>query len=249
MCSVLIYNTGMNRRKPGFNDDGTPLNGEAVIRAIQDETDTVLMSFSCGKDSLAAWLAIRPRFKTIVPFYLWSVPGLGFIEGSLRYYEDFFQTHILRLPHPSFWRQLNNFMWQPPERIQVIRAAGMPSFNYDDINRFLIQQHDLPDTTFCVSGVRAVDSPNRWASMKQHGPINWKRRYCYPVWDMRKDALIDLLNSHNVKLPVDYAMFGRSFDGVDYRFLKPIQEHYPEDYERILEWFPLARLEIMRYEQ
>ena len=237
------------RHKPVFNSDGTPLSGIDVIRTIQDETDTVLMSFSCGKDSLAAWLAIRPYFKRIVPYYLWLVPGLEFVEESLRYYEEYFQTHIIRLPHPSFWRQMNNFVWQSPERCQVIEAANMPPFDYDDLNRIMIEVYDLPAETFCVSGVRAVDSPVRWSSMKKHGSINWNRRYCYPIWDMRKEELIATLTRHGVKLPVDYAMFGRSFDGVDYRFLKPLKEHYPADYERILEWFPMARFEMMRYEQ
>ena len=62
------------RHKPVFNPDGTPLSGMDVIRTIQDETDTVLMSFSRGKDSIAAWLTIRPYFKRIVPYHLWGVP-------------------------------------------------------------------------------------------------------------------------------------------------------------------------------
>lgn len=237
------------KQKTAFNEDGTPLSGPDVIRAMQDETDTVLMSFSCGKDSIAAWLTIRPYFKKIVPYYLWLVPGLSFVEDSLRYYEDYFGTHIIRLPHPSFWRMLNNFMWQSPERCQVIEAARMPNYDYDDMNRLIIEREGLPDTTFCVSGVRAVDSPVRWSTMKKHGAINWNRRYFYPVWDMRKDELIRLIERNHINLPVDYAMFGRSFDGVDYRFLKPLREYYPADFEKLIEWFPMANLEIMRYEQ
>ena len=30
--------------------------------------------------------------------------------------------------------------------------------------------------------------------------------------------------------------------------MQPIKEHYPEDYEKIITWFPLAELEIMRRE-
>lgn len=237
------------KQKSAFNEDGSPLSGPDVIRVIQDETDTVLMSFSCGKDSIAAWLTIRPYFKRIIPYYLWLVPGLEFVEDSIRYYEDYFETHIIRLPHPSFWRMLNNFTWQAPERCQVIEAAGMPNFDYDDMNRIILQQAGLPESTFCASGVRAVDSPVRWSSMKKHGAINWNRRYFYPIWDMRKDELVNTIQRHHIMLPVDYDLFGRSFDGIDYRYLKPLREHYPADFEKILHWFPMAHLEIMRYEQ
>lgn len=236
------------RRDINFRDDGTPLPGPEVIQLIRQETDTVLMSFSCGKDSIAAWLAIKDHFPRIVPFYMWPVPGLEFIEESLAYFEEFFGTHIIRVPHPSFYRMLNNLVWQPPERIRIIEAARLPDFDYDMLNELMIKQLDLPESTFVCAGVRAADSPNRRSAINQYGPINWKRKYFYPVWDMYKHELVDLLEQHKVKLPFDYQIFGRSFDGIDYRFLKPLKIHRPADYGRIVEWFPLAELEIMRYE-
>ena len=54
---------------------------------------------------------------------------------------------------------------------------------------------------------------------------------------------------NDVKLPIDYEMFGKSFDGLDYRFLKPIKERFPEDYAKIKEFFPLIDLEILRYDK
>jgi hypothetical protein len=66
---------------------------------------------------------------------------------------------------------------------------------------------------------------------------------------MLKDDLIALLEQHRIKLPVDYELFGRSFDGTDHRFLTPLKKHRPADYQRILEWFPLAFLDGWRYEK
>ena len=236
------------RRSRNFNDDGTPLSGLDTIKRIAEETDTVLMSFSRGKDSLIAWLAIRPYFKNIIPYHLWLVPGLSFVDESLRYYEDFFQTKIISLPHPSFWRMINGFIWQPQERLLTIEAAGIPNYDYDQLNQVLIKQNNLPKNTFVCSGVRAADSPMRRSAINQYGSINWKRRYFYPVWDVNKAGLINAITTSGVQLPVDYELFGRSFDGVDYRFLTPLREHLPDDFQKVLDWFPLARLEIMRYE-
>lgn len=237
------------RRLHNFNPDGSPLSGAETIRVVRQQTDTILMSFSCGKDSIAAWLAIRDTFPNIVPFYMWIVPGLEFVEKSLSYFEDYFNTEIVRIPHPSFWRWMNNYMWQPPERCMVIDAANVANYNYDQLNEVLLSWLGLPSHTFICAGVRAADSPMRRAAINQYGSINWKRRYFYPVWDMYKDELIDLVLENNVLLPVDYDWFGRSFDGVDYRFLAPLRKHSPRDFERIMEWFPMAQLEIMRYEE
>lgn len=224
------------------------MNGEEVIREIRKHTDTVLLSFSCGKDAICAWLALRPHFR-VIPYYLYLVPDLQFVERSLQYYEEFFATRIYRLPHASLYRMLNKFVFQAPERCQIIESCELPMLDYDDINALLCEDlHLTIASTFTASGVRAADSPTRHAAVKRFGAINWKRRTFWPIWDWKKPDLRKALTQSGAKLPVDYRIFGRSFDGLDYRFLMPIKQHFPEDYQKILEWFPLADLEIKRRE-
>lgn len=231
-----------------FNDDRSPISGEQVIQRVQQETDTVMLAFSGGKDSIAAWLAVRPHFARVIPFYMYLIPDLKFIEKGLRYFEDYFGTHIMRVPHPSLYRMLNNLVFQAPQNCAVIEAAMLPDFDYDTVTDIIRKELKLPKSMMIATGVRAADSPHRRAAINKYGPINWKRRNFYPVWDMVKDELIALLQQHSIKLPDEYRHFNRSFDGLDYRFLKPIKEHYPDDYQTILEWFPLADLELFRYE-
>ena len=91
-----------------------------------------------------------------------------------------------------------------------------------------------------------ADSPMRRIGIKTHGAINHNQKKFFPVYDWRKADLIAAIDDARVKLPVDYKLFGRTFDGIDYRFLKPIKEHFPRDYERIITWYPLAELELYR---
>lgn len=238
----------MAKTRVGFGDNGTPIPGPEVIAKIAAEHDTVMIAFSCGKDSIAAWLSIREHFETIIPFYMYLVPGLEFVEKSLTYYEEYFDTKIIRVPHPSLYRMLNALVWQPQERIRVIEAARLPNFDYDKLGNIIKKELGLPKGTYTASGVRAADSPIRRTAMNQHGPINLKRHYFYPVWDMYKDELIELVKKADIGLPIDYEWFGRSFDGIDYRFLAPLREHAPQDFATIAEWFPLIELEIIRYE-
>jgi len=223
-------------------------DSEETIRIIRDKTDTILLAFSCGKDSIAAWLACKPHFPKIVPFYMYLVPDLEFVENSLKYYEQFFGTKIIRVPHPSLYRMIKNFVYQPPERCAVIEAARWNDFTYDDLHQALREDYNLPKETWVAQGVRAVDSPIRMTVVKKHGALNVKRKSFWPVWDWRIDRLINKIETAGVKLPIDYKYFGRSFDGLDYRFLKPIKEHFPKDFEQILKWFPLADLDIARRE-
>lgn len=225
----------------------TPTGAEtiAIVRAEQAET---LLAFSTGKDSIAAWLAIRDSFDRVVPYYLYLVPGLEFVDESLAYYERFFGVRILRLPHPSLHRWLNNFLFQPPEHGAVIEQADLPDFDYRDIQRAICADLGLRDDLLTADGVRAADSPMRRIAIKTHGPISRTGRKYHPVWDWLKADLISAFNRHGVRLPVDYKLFGRTFDGLDLRFLLPLKRHRPADYRRVLEWFPLADLEVFRWE-
>jgi predicted phosphoadenosine phosphosulfate sulfurtransferase len=224
-------------------------NSEALCRWVSEQSeDTCLLSFSAGKDSIGAWLRLRDHFSEIIPVYMYLVPGLEFVERSLRYYEDWFGAHIVRLPHPSLYRWLNAFTFQAPENCAIIEDLDLVDFDYDDVFNVVKASYGLPEETYTAVGVRATDSLNRWSAIKQYGAVNVARRSFYPTYDWRKDDLLDAIAQAGVKLPVDYNLFGRSFDGIDYRFLKPIRDHFPGDYERILEVFPMAELEIKRIE-
>lgn len=223
--------------------------GEAVVKKLADMGRPVLLAFSCGKDAIAAWLALRAGGVEVIPYYMYLVPGLEFVERSLRYYEQFFGVPIIRVPNPSLYRLLNNFIFQPIHRCEIIRDCHLPNFTTDQLRDYLIQDKNLSPETWTASGVRAADSLARRANFRMlKGALNHKRRMAYPVWDMTKAGLVELLKSENVKLPIDYRIFGRSFDGIDFRFIAPLRKHFPNDYAKILEWFPFAELEMKRHE-
>lgn len=206
-----------------------------------------LLSFSCGKDSIVAWEALREQFHTVRPFFFYLIPGLSFVEESLRYFEDRYQQPILRLPHPSLYRMLRFYVFQPPERWPVIQDADLPNWTYEQAEARARAHYGLPDA-YVATGTRPVDSPLRMGALRKHGPINAGRRLFWSVYDWKIRHVLDCLERRRIRLPVDYAMWGRSFDGVDYRFLKPLKERYPADYAKVLEWFPLADAELFRRE-
>lgn len=225
----------------------TMTGAETVARVREHQSET-LLAFSTGKDAIAAWLAIRDSFEAVHPYYLYLVPGLEFVEESLAYYEQYFGVKIARLPHPSLHRWLNNYTFQPPERCLVIDQAGLPNHEYMHVHAAMCDLRNLPDNMLVADGVRAADSPMRRVAIKTHGPITWSQKKYHPVWDWKKADLIDCFKRNNVRLPIDYRLFGRTFDGLDLRFILPLKKHRPADYKRVLEWFPLAELEVFRWE-
>ena len=216
---------------------------EELCKAVRERHDAVLLAFSRGKDSLACWLRLREHGFRVVPYNKHRVPGLEFVEESLRYYEGVFKTPIDRVQHPSFVRQVKNYLFQRPAMCRTVWDADLPTLTDADIEDDLRRRHGpLP----IAIGVRYADSLMRRTAIKKHGSLNPKNGNFYPVWDVSTKDVYAQIEAAGIKLPPDYAMFGRTFDGVNFQFLGPLKERYPRDYERILEWFPLAEVEIAR---
>lgn len=220
---------------------------EELCASVAEESNgTAILAFSCGKDAIGSWLQMRRHFTKIVPVYLYLIPDLHFVKESLAYYEEFFGTPIYTLPHPSLYRWLNAAMWQSPDRIRKIAEANLPNFEFQDVWQMVREDFGLEDSALAGVGVRSADSIIRRTSIKQYGPVNRKKKEFFPIFDWNKARLLQELRDSGVRLPVDYQWFGRSFDGLDARFLAPLKEHAPDDYARVLEWVPLADIDIFR---
>lgn len=226
------------------------LTDRETMERIAQETDTILLAFSRGKDSIAAWIALTESglFKRIVPYFMWIVPHLRFVDESLDYYERALGTRIIRVPHFQFTKMLREMVWQPPERLLTIEAMNLPKLDYDKVQRMAARAAGLPEDTWTAHGLRMADSIWRHTAIKKTGAINFKRRTFTPIAHMTKDELVASIEDSGIKLPVDYHWFGCSFDAIDHKFSGPLRKYAPDDYAIIREWFPLIDLEIARYE-
>ena len=84
---------------------GNP-DSDALCREIAKASGGVcLLSFSRGKDALAAWLNLSRFFRRIIPFTCAGIPHVGFADEYLAYCERIFGTHIIRnhLGLPRAW--------------------------------------------------------------------------------------------------------------------------------------------------
>lgn len=221
---------------------------EEMMRYVKEQSDTVILSFSRGKDSIAAWIKLKEYGLKVIPVHMYTVPGISFVDESLRYYEKAFKTKIYDMPHPAFYRQLRNFIFQAPQNLRIIEEWNPQSFEYDDLFALVKYAAGVPQETFTAVGVTQNDSLTRRATISKYGPLNESRRQFYPIYDWSKRNIVDAITEAKVQLPIDYRMFGRSWDGLDYRFIVKIKKYFPDDYAKIVEVFPLVEIEILRYE-
>lgn len=222
---------------------------EELCQKLASENSTAICSFSMGKDSIAAAIQMQRYFERVEYVFMYMVPGLEFQERALAYYEDVFGCHIKRMPNPSLYRQLNALMYQHPGNIDILDELNLYEGDYDEIFAAAKYDYQLPDETFVGVGVRASDSLARRTVVKQTGGVNLKRKQFFPVFDWNAERLVKEIRQSGIKLPIDYKIWGRSFDGFDHRFLRPLKDNFPKDFEKIKEFFPLIDLELKRYEK
>jgi 3'-phosphoadenosine 5'-phosphosulfate sulfotransferase (PAPS reductase)/FAD synthetase len=225
---------------------------EQLCEQVAGISPVAICSFSMGKDSIGSAIQMSRYFENVEYVFLYMIPGLEFQEISLNYYENKFGKRIKRMPNPSLYYQLNGLMYQSPENVDIIKTNkwhvdyNTPRF-YDTIFTAAKMDFKLPGDTFTGVGVRMADSLARRASIKQNNGLNLNRKQFFPIFDWNIERLYNEILQSGIKLPVDYKIWGRSFDGFDYRFLKPLKDNFPRDYEKVREYFPLVEMELKRY--
>jgi hypothetical protein len=240
---------------PPLTSEGKHLPGKALREWVREQSPKVLLGLSFGKDSLATFHALLdtwPR-EDIVAYWLYPHPHLAWQRRQLRYYRERLGIPIHAVAARSLWQHLSDVLYQPPQHLPTLLAHHevMGPTEYEALYWMIAQNADIGHLNpWIAHGVRAADSPVRRISITQHGPYNLALRTFYPIWDERKADLLvrlrDLRDNMGVKLPVDYRLWGRTFDGQDYRFIQPLAEAFPDDYDRLREMFPLMDTEFIR---
>lgn len=217
---------------------------EKLCKYVADKYDgKCYLSFSCGIDSIACFYQLKKYFEKIVPVYMYCVPNLEFVERQLNYFENKFDTKIYRFPHPQTVVLLMQSAYNYKHNSISKFFNG---YNHDAIYQIIKSAYNLQNDYFIAIGNKQNDNPMRRMSLKKWGSMNLNRKTFYPIFDWSDQQVANIINENNCKVPIDYKIFGRSFDGLVYRFMLPLKKYFPNDYAKIKEYFPLIDLEIER---
>lgn len=195
---------------------------DEMLEEIRPKSPKVLISFSRGKDAWGVWCALRDKIDFELFHYYGGPPDLEFVNNYLEYAEKKTGKKIWNYPAPTAFDRLSKEQMdaQNTWRNPILVSLDIQTFTFADVQEWAMTDAGLPvDTTWVALGVRAKDSARRGLFFKSHGNMTFSKRKFYPVWDWDKDKLITELKRHDVKLPIDYKLFGRTFDGIYHAFL------------------------------
>jgi hypothetical protein len=206
----------------------------------------VCLSFSAGKDSLAAWVALRHAGIKVVPLHFEIWPGLPLLERVVDFYQDFFKTKIHRVPHKAFWDIFRQLLFVGPYHVRTIEDANLhESPSLGRITENFLQSIGKPDM-WVAMGIKRCDSNIRRMVLAKMGTINARARKVYPMANASDRITFAMLIKAGVPLPSFYPDLGESIDSITRPMLEWIRDHAPEDYAMMLALQPLLELEYAR---
>lgn len=208
------------------------------IKTQSKVTDSVLVGFSGGKESVVVMDLCFRYFKKVQPFFMYICPNLSFQERTIAWYEKKYQTEIIRIPHMDVSEYFHYGSFRPGDE-------SFPIVSINDIYHYLRLQSDI---WWIAAGERINDSIVRRAMMKKSGTIDTQRGRIYPVALWRKKEVIDYIKFHNLYLGADSRKLGFSFKSLWGKELSMLKQYFPEDYEKVLRQYPFAEAGVRRYE-
>ena len=208
----------------------------------------VVLHYSTGKDSLAAWLTLREMGFEVIPVYKEVIPNLEFLSKIISAHEKFFETEIHILPSD---RQLTALYAQYGEQEEQNTKGLLTALNKA---KKLNSRKNIDDwllTHFgcgiAVTGTKGSDNLSRRTNFVMDGPYNAKRRTYSLCWRLSKNAPLRMLVEAKCAIPKYYLWLARSpeflFD-MEYSFIK---EHYPDDWQIITTILPDAELRVKNF--
>ena len=209
-----------------------------TIKTQAKITDSVIVAFSGGKESVVVLDLCFRYFKKVHPFFMYICPNLSFQERTLQWYEKKYQTEIIRMPHTD----VCEFFHYGSFRISNI---AFPIISINDIYKWM---RLYTDTWWIAGGERIDDSIVRRAMMKKSGSIDVERGRLYPVSMWKKREIIDYIKFHNLYLGADSRKLGFSFCSLWGKELLMIKNYFPDDYKKILHLYPFAEAGVKREE-
>ena len=220
---------------------------DALCKEIAKKSHGIcFLGFSRGKDSLAAWQQCRRYFDQVIPFHCAAIPGMRFAEETLRYYEDEFDQHILRMMDASLSSDLLQGIYQLREDAPYINSLGWHRFDKLELLEFLRTTFNLP-RAWCAFGINACDSQDRRIQCVQFKGRHASNRSFYPTWDWPHKEIVRVAEEAGLKLSSEYRYTSRTIEGTpSATHTLILKEHYPEDFRRLKAFYPLCEAKVFR---
>lgn len=219
---------------------------ERILGEAAAKHEACLVAFSGGKDSLVVLDLCWRTFRRVEAFCMVLVPGLRCLEEQLEFARERWGVTIHEYPH---WL-LSKYVAQGTYGWGRGSADAQAAWSAEHE----LKQKDVYALASKESGIRIVASGQRKADylFRVSDSNRGRRRASFelllPIVGWNKLDVLAYLKTHDIPLPDTTA--GKSTTGIDLSTpsLLFLHDRYPDDFERLCEFFPFAKAAVCRRE-
>ncbi|MCA6489114.1 MAG: phosphoadenosine phosphosulfate reductase family protein [Chitinophagaceae bacterium] len=208
----------------------------SCIDFLKTQTDTVILFYSGGKDSLVLLDMLTKHF-TVKLAFMYFVDGLQHVEKYLHFAQKKYGVEFKKYPHWMLCQYFNdNYFRFHSDPVPNIKLADIENQARRDFN-----------CKWIVSGMKKADSLNRrlmLGTFFMHS-IDLKGHRAYPLSEWKKADCLNYIKLHRLPMPVAYNSKNSSGMDLNADVLNWCKKNAPEDYKKILRQFPFAETIIL----
>ena len=208
-----------------------------VLRDKARTSDSCLVAFSGGKDSLATLDLCSRAFKRVVCFHMYFVPGLKCMEDAMQEAKERWGVEVIYYPHWILFKCLKGGVFCN----EGLHKEDMPDFALHDIYLWAMQETGI---RCLATGAKKADG--MWRRRYFYLARSWEKEgVFYPVKGWMERDVLAYLSAKKIPVPTGDS---RTASGVDLtaNSLLWLHDHHPDDFKMLCEWFPYAESVVWR---
>lgn len=215
----------------------------SIIRKIRKLTDSVIVSYSGGKDSLVCLDYCCKHFKRVAILNFYFVKGLECEKKKINYAISRFgidKDDVILWEDPTTTNCKRKGFMRPLPDTRIKRVAKL-----EDGYEYARKKTGIE---WIVIGFKKNDGLFRRMTFKDYAKKYGDDKWCppthkiFPVADWTKAEILSYCNLHNIVVPS--ALGNSQSNGLFFNRLSLswLKEKYPRDYETVMRQFPCARI-------
>jgi 3'-phosphoadenosine 5'-phosphosulfate sulfotransferase (PAPS reductase)/FAD synthetase len=210
-----------------------------AIRDLASLSTRCIVGVSGGKDSVAVLELLHEHGIKPFGFFLFMVPGLRVQRDYLDYLRRRYDMEIVAWPHPDLAAFVRNGRY-------CTALPTMPQLSFREVVEAARVRFGVE---WLATGEKKQDSLQRRAMMSAWGNIQVARHRAFPLAEWVQRDVFAYLKHRGVVLAPDYGLFGHSLaNPTTPESLVPLRDRYPDDYARILRYYPFAEASAVRHD-
>lgn len=201
-----------------------------VIERISDRTDTALLFYSGGKDSMVTLDLIAPYFKKIICVFMYFVKDLEHVNRYLNWARARYKNiEIEQVPHWNLSCILRGGLFCVPNPNQKLLKLM-------DIEKAMRLRYGVYYTFY---GMKKADSMNRRLMLNGYENYEDKGKV-YPLADWSQKDILAYMRQKKLPMPIRYSKNASGGVGFNKECYLWMRDNAPEDLRKCLKAFPMS---------